>query len=158
MEDKEQISVAAVKRNCAWIKGVTEALGNFHDENISRCVMNSAGTECANQILEKTISYYGKQPQSVTELVEAINKRRREVLKADTFWELDGNKAHFILNKCSCDLVEEGLAEPSPIFCLCSAAMFENVFRPFHHGEVRAEIIKAIGRNDKYCEFIVSLK
>ncbi len=154
MSNKE-ISQSAIERNRAWIKGVCTALNELRDEKICQYTMKSAGKECAEQILEKTISHFGKEPKSVYELIEAINKRRREVLNASTFWTIDGNQAHFILKQCGCDLVEEGLAEPNPTFCLCSAGMFENVFRPFHHGGVRAEIKKAIGMHDDYCEFII---
>ena len=150
-----EISQAAIQRNRAWIKGVTSALNELGDEEISRCTMKSAGKECAGQILEKTIDHFGREPKSVSELIEAINKRRREVLKSSTFWSLEGNQAHFILKQCSCDLVEEGLAVPNPIFCLCSAGMFENVFRPYHSGKVHTEIVKAIGMKDDHCEFIV---
>jgi hypothetical protein len=59
------------------------------------------------------------------------------------------------LEKCSCDLVESGLAEPNPYFCCCSAGMLEGLFMPFSNGSVKTEIIKAIGLGDDCCEFIV---
>lgn len=51
--------------------------------------------------------------------------------------------------------MEAGLAEPNPVFCLCSSGMFENLFAPFCRGTVRTEIVKAIGLGDECCEFIV---
>ncbi len=150
-----EISEAAIQRNKAWINGITNALNGIANEEICHCAMKSAGKECAEQLLEKTINHFGKEPESVPEMIEAINKRRKELFSAKTFWELRGNKAFFTLEKCSCDLVEEGLATPNPIFCLCSAGMFENIFTPYHDGNVRAEIVKAIGKGDERCEFIV---
>lgn len=89
------------------------------------------------------------------ELIEAINKRRKEAVHASNFWVRKDNTAYYRLEKCGCDLVEAGLVEPNPLFCLCSAGMFENLFVPFCRGSVRTEVIRAIGMGDKCCEFIV---
>jgi predicted hydrocarbon binding protein len=105
-----------------------------------------------------TINHFGRSPNSVDELIRAINRRRKDVLRAKTFWVRDGDTAHFKLQKCSCDLVEAGLAEPNPNFCLCSAGMFESVFFNVCKGPVKAEIVKSIGKGDSHCEFIVSFE
>jgi len=152
---KTEIPKAAIERNKAWIEAVTKSLGERNDVDLSEGILKNAGKKCAAQLLEMTINHFGRNPKSVDELIEAINKRRRDVLKAQTFWIRDGNKAHFKLEKCSCDLVEAGLAEPNPTFCLCSAGMFESVFSHSCKGPVKAEIVKSIGMGDKYCKFIV---
>ncbi|MBF0376298.1 MAG: hypothetical protein HQK72_02335 [Desulfamplus sp.] len=152
---KTEIPKAAIERNKAWIEAVTKSLGERKDFSLIRATMKDAGKKCAVQLLEMTINNFGRNPRSVDELIEAINKRRRDVLKERTFWHREGNKAHFKLEKCGCDLVEAGLAEPNPNFCLCSAGMFESVFSHACKGTVKAEIVKAIGRGDEYCEFIV---
>ena len=123
-----------------------------------RGTMKSAGHQCASQLLEMTIDHYGRTPESVDELIEAINKRRKDVLKASTFWIRDGNTAHFRLETCSCDLVEAGLVAPDPNFCLCSAGMFESIFASVCKGPVRTDIIKAIGMGDDCCQFVVHFK
>ena len=117
--------------------------------------MKDAGKKCATQLLEMTINHFGRVPDSVDELIEAINKRHRDILKAKTFWVRDGDTAFFKLEKCSCDLVEAGLAEPNPNFCLCSAGMIESVFSYVWKGSVKTEIAKSIGMDDAHCEFIV---
>lgn len=152
---KIEIPTAAVERNRAWIEGVTNFLKNRGDPELSRLAMRDAGKKCAAQLLEKIVEQFGRRPQSVDELIEAINKRRVEVLKASNLWERDGNRAYFKLDGCGCDLVEAGLAKPNPIFCLCSSGMFENLFAPFSRGTIKTEIIKAIGLGDRYCEFAV---
>jgi predicted hydrocarbon binding protein len=152
---KLEIPIAAVERNKAWIQAVTNAMKNKSDPEFSRLAMRDAGKKCASQLLEKIVDHFGRTPQSVDELIEAINRRRRKVLKVSNFWKRDENKAYFKLDKCGCDLVEAGLAEPNPIFCLCSSGMFENLFAPFWRGTVRTEIIKAIGMGDGCCEFVV---
>ena len=152
---KTEIPEAAIERNRAWIKAITDSLGKRGDLELSRSTMRDTGKKCAAQLLEKTIDHFGRPPQSVDELIEAINKRRKEVLNASNFWVRDGNKAHFKLEKCGCDLVEAGLSEPNSIFCLCSAGMFESLFAPFYQGTVKTEIIKAIGMGDECCKFIV---
>lgn len=152
---KTEIPEAAIERNRAWIEAVTNSLGKRGDSELSSGIMRDAGKKCAAQLLEKTINHFGQTPKSVNELIDAINKRRKEVLNASNFWVRDGSKAHFKLEKCGCDLVEACLAEPNSIFCLCSAGMFENLFIPFCKGTVKTEIIKAIGLGDDCCEFIV---
>jgi len=152
---KIEIPKAAIERNKAWIEAVTKSLGERNDTEILRVTMKDTGRKCASQLLEMIINHFGRNPESVDELIEAINKRRRDILKASTFWVRNGNKAHFKLEKCSCDLVEAGLAEPNPNFCLCSAGMFECLFSHFCKGAVKVEIIKAIGMGDEYCKFIV---
>jgi predicted hydrocarbon binding protein len=152
---KTEIPKAAIERNKAWIEAITKSLRKRKDIDLLRATMKDAGKKCADQLLEMTINHFGRNPKSVDELIAAINKRRRDVLKAKTFWVRDGNKAHFKLEKCSCDLVEAGLAEPNPNFCLCSFGMFETVFSHACKGPVQAEIVKAIGMGDEYCEFVV---
>lgn len=149
-----EIPVAAVERNKAWIEAVTRTLKESGESELSRLAMRNAGKRCATQLLAKIVAHYGREPQSVDELIEAINKRRKEILKAFNLWEREGNKAYFRLDQCGCDLVEAGLVEPNPVFCLCSSGMFENLFAPFCRGTVRTEIVKAIGLGDECCEFI----
>ena len=110
-----RIAVAAVDRNRAWVEAVTSTLGDSGNSELSRLAMRNAGKRCAVQLLEKIVAHYGREPQSVDELIEAINKRRKEVLRASTLWQREGKKAHFRLDKCSCDLVEAGLAEPRDV-------------------------------------------
>jgi predicted hydrocarbon binding protein len=152
---KVQIPKAAMERNRVWIEAVTRSLGEKGGSELLRATMKDAGGRCAAHLLKMTIDHFGRNPESVDELIEAINRRRRDVLGATTFWTRDGNTAHFTLERCSCDLVEAGLAEPNPHFCLCSAGMFERVFSHVCNGPVKAEIVKAIGMGDAYCEFIV---
>jgi len=155
---KKEISQVAIDRNKAWIEAVTKSLGERNDIDLIKATMKDAGKKCASQLLEMTINHFGRSPNSVDELIGAINKRRKEVLQAKTFWDRDGDMAHFKLQKCSCDLVEAGLAEPNPNFCLCSAGMFESVFSYVCIGPVKAEIVKSIGMGDSHCEFIVSFE
>ncbi|MCG8336319.1 MAG: DUF6144 family protein [Proteobacteria bacterium] len=152
---KREIPIAAIERNRTWIDAVTGSLSKCGNPEIARKTMREAGKNCAAQLLEKTVSHFGKTPESVQELVEAINKRRKDVLNTTNFWTIQDNQAHFKLDKCGCDLVEANLAEPNKTFCHCSAGMFENLFKPFCKGAVNTEIVKAIGMGDDCCEFIV---
>ena len=151
----KKIPIPAIERNKAWIEAITNTLKELGDENLSRCMMKAAGKNCAMQMHEIIHGHLEDKPKSVEDMIEAINTRRREILKANTFWELKDDKAYFTLKTCGCDLVQSGLAEPNSTFCLCSAGTFENLFAPFYNGKVRTEIVKAIGRGDKQCEFIV---
>jgi len=92
---KTEIPKAAIDRNKAWIEAVTKSLGERKDIDLLKTTMKDAGKKCADQLLEMTINHFGRDPKSVDELIAAINKRRRDVLKAKTFWVRDGNKAQF---------------------------------------------------------------
>jgi hypothetical protein len=153
-----EIPRAAVERNRAWIDAVAQTLHEHGDRELSRLAMANAGQACAAQLLEKIVAHYGRTPTSVDELIEAINRRRLEVLVVSNLWRREGNRAKFSLDRCGCDLVEAGLAEPSPVFCLCSAGMCQHLFAPFWPGKVRAEIVKSLGRGDDRCEFVVHLE
>jgi len=153
-----KVPVAAVERSRGWIGAVTRSLGEQGGEELSRRVMTSAGGACAAQLLEKIIAHYGRRPASVNEAMEAINLRRIEVLGSSNLWRRRGDTLMFTLDRCGCDLVEAGLAEPNPVFCLCSATMFEQLFAPFWPGSVGTETIRSIGRGDDACEFVVHLQ
>jgi hypothetical protein len=88
--DMVEIPVAAVERNKAWIEAVTSTLENRGGSELSRLAMRNAGKKCATQLLEKIVAHFGRGPQSVDELIEAINKRRKEVLGASNLWEREG--------------------------------------------------------------------
>ena len=152
---KINIPIAAVERNKAWIQAVTETLKQ--DEKLAKKILHNCGKKCASQLLDATIVHFGKVPSSIDELVKAINIRRRDVLKADTFWEKQDEQYRLILNKCSCDLVETGLATPNPVFCECSRGMFTEIFSKFWDGSIEVIIEKSIGRNDSICKFLVCL-
>jgi hypothetical protein len=155
MADTREIPVAAIERNRVWIEAMTNALKTNDNLEFSRAAMRETGKQCATQLLEKIVTHFGRTPQSIDEIIEAINKRRREVLQVPNLWQRDGNKASFKLENCGCDLVESGLATPNPIFCLCSAGMFEHLFTPFWKGTVTTQIVKAIGLGDEHCEFVM---
>lgn len=154
---KKEIPIVAIERNNAWIKAAVDSLGKRNDATLLRETMRDTGKKCADQLLEKAVDHFGRTPETVDELIEAVNKRRRDILNASTFLVRDGNNVHFELKNCSCDLVESGLAEPNPNFCLCSAGMLENLFVPFCKGPVETEILKAIGMGDDACKFIIHL-
>ena len=88
-----EIPIAAVERNKAWIEAVTSTLKNSGDLQLSRLAMRNAGKKCAAQLMDKIVSHYGREPQSVDEFIEAINKRRKEVMTACNLWEREGSKA-----------------------------------------------------------------
>jgi predicted ArsR family transcriptional regulator len=153
-----EIPSAAAERNRAWIDAVTQTLGEYGDEELSRLAMANAGKACAEQLLERIVAHHGRSPESVDELIEAMNRRRVEVLGESTLWRREGDRAILTLACCGCDLVQAGLAEPNPVFCLCSAGMFQQVFALFWPGRVHVEIVKALGRGDSRCEFVVHLE
>ena len=84
MMSNKEIPQVAIDRNKAWIEAVTKSLGERNDGILIRTTMKDAGKKCASQLLEMTTNHFGRDPKSVDELIEAISKRRRDVLDAKT--------------------------------------------------------------------------
>lgn len=106
-----RIPRAALERNRAWIKAVTGCIDKRGGGELSREAMRDTGTRRAELILGKVTAHYGRVPQSADELIEAINRRRVELLKKTNLWRRDGERAHFHLDACGCDLVGAGLGD-----------------------------------------------
>jgi len=118
--------------------------------------MKAAGHKCAQQILTECEKILGRKPETVDELIEATNQRRKERLNISSLWEREGNIAHLLLRECGCTLVKARLAKPNPVHCLCSAGLIETYFSSVCRGPVNVEIVRAIGQGDDVCEFHVA--
>ena len=153
-----EIPEAAIERNVAWIEAVEKALTEYGNINLSNHVMKAAGRECAQQILADCEKILGKKPETVDELLDATNKRRRERHHLTSIWERQGNRAHLKIDKCACTLVKAGLAKPNPVHCLCSAGLMEHIFSAVCKGPVNVEVVRTIGQGDDKCEFYVNFQ
>ena len=153
-----EIPEAAIERNAAWIEAVEKALTEYGNINLSKHVMKAAGRECAQQILADCEKILGKKPETVDELLDATNKRRRERHHLTSIWERQGNRAHLTIDKCACTLVKAGLAKPNPVHCLCSAGLMEHIFNAVCKGPVNVEVVRTIGQGDDKCEFYVNFQ
>ncbi len=154
--EKREIQEAAIRRNVSWIEVVERSLGDFGNDRLTKQVMKAAGQKCAQQILTECENILGKKPETVDELIEATNRRRKETLNIDSLWEREGNSAHLLIRECGCTLVKAGLAKPNPVHCLCSVGLIETYFSSVCHGSVNVEIVRAIGQGDEVCEFHVT--
>jgi len=150
-----EISESIIKRNATWIEAVEKTLADLGDPALTKGVMKVAGKECAQQILEECQKILGKNPETVDELLEATDVRRRKQLKLSALWERQDNTALLRIGECGCSLVRAGLARPNPIHCLCTVGMFERIFSAVCRGPVRVEVIKTIGSGNDACEFTV---
>ena len=65
-------------------------------------------------------------------------------------------KIHTVCTECGCPLVQEGYVENSPTFCLCSRGWVKAVFTEALGEEVDVDLVRAIGRGDECCEFVVN--
>jgi predicted hydrocarbon binding protein len=153
-----EIPEAAIERNAAWIEAVEKALTEYGNINLSKHVMKAAGRECAQQILADCEEILGKKPETVDELLDATNQRRRELHHLTSTWERQGNRAHLKIDKCACTLVKAGLAKPNPVHCLCSAGLMEHIFSAVCKGPVNVEVVRTIGQGDDKCEFYVNFQ
>jgi len=157
MRDK-LISSRAIARSRSWIETMEHAIADLDDEAGAEGIMKSAGRPCANQILAECTQILGRRPETVDELLDATNRRRREQLGLDHEWVRDASSAYLRLDDCNCTLVKAGLARPNPTHCTCSAGMFEALFSSVCRGSVSVEVLKAIGFGDASCEFLVDFQ
>jgi len=153
---KMEISEAAIKRNVIWIEAVENALADCGNIALTKEVMKTAGQKCAQQILDDCREILGKKPETVDELLDAMNQRRLQRHNLASLWEKQGSKAHLKIDECGCTLVRAGLAKPNPVHCLCSVGLMESIFSAVCQGPVSVEVVKAIGFGDDVCEFYVN--
>ncbi len=153
--DKRSIPESAVARSVSWINAVEKALADRAGEVTAHAILKEAGAECAQQILDECSGILGHRPQTVQELLETTNERRRRQLGLDALWKLEGNRAHLKIDACGCTLVKAGLAKPNPIHCLCTVGMFETLFSSVVEGRVDVDVVQTIGNGAPFCEFYV---
>ena len=152
------ISNRALARSRAWIETTERAMADLADEAVTEGVMKAAGRPCANQILAECTEILGRRPETVDELLDVTNRRRREQLGLEHQWMRDGNSAYLRLDDCNCTLVKAGLGRPNPTHCMCSAGMFETLFSSVCRGSVSVAVLKAIGFGDASCAFLVHFR
>lgn len=154
-----EVSESAVARSIAWIKTVEESIYQFGGDALARKILKCTGNKCAEHIFNDCTEILGRKPETVDELLDAMNRRRYQKLNINSLWERRENKAHLkITGECACTLVKAGLAKPNHIHCLCSQGMMEQIFSYVCKGDVHVEIVNAIGFGNDCCEFIVSFK
>jgi len=154
--EKIQIPQKAVELTATWIESLEACLAKRGDHTLTKEVMKAAGEKCSIQIFDDCRQILGKSPESVDELLDAMNKRRSQNHNLTSLWEKQDNAAHLILEECNCTLVKAGLAEPNPVHCLCSEGMMESLFSKVCGGEVSVELAKSIGNGHDVCEFHVT--
>ena len=152
---KIQIPQKAVELTATWIDSLEAYLAKRGDHTLSKEIMKAAGEKCSVQILDDCRQILGKSPESVDELLDAMNKRRSQYHNLTSLWKKQDNTARLILEECNCTLVKAGLAEPNRVHCLCSQGMMESLFSKICGGEVSVELVKSIGYGDEVCEFHV---
>jgi predicted ArsR family transcriptional regulator len=156
--EKVSIPQEAVDLNLNWIDSLETCLAECGNQALTKVVMRAAGKKCSVQIFDDCRQILGKNPESVDELLDAMNQRRSQNHNLTSLWEKQGNTAHLILEECNCTLVKAGLAKPNPVHCLCSQGMMESLFYNVYRGQVSVELVKSIGNGHDVCEFNVTFK
>jgi predicted ArsR family transcriptional regulator len=156
--EKVSIPQEAVDLNLNWIDSLETCLAECGNQALTKVVMRAAGKKCSVQIYDDCRQILGKNPESVDELLDAMNQRRSQNHNLTSLWEKQGNTAHLILEECNCTLVKAGLAKPNPVHCLCSQGMMESLFYNVYRGQVSVELVKSIGNGHDVCEFNVTFE
>jgi predicted ArsR family transcriptional regulator len=154
--EKDRIPQEAVELNLNWIDSLETCLAESGHQDLTKVVMKAAGEKCSVQIFDNCGQILGKNPESVDDLLDAMNQRRSQNHNLPSLWEKQGNTAHLTLEECNCTLVKAGLAKPNPTHCLCSQGMMESLFSKVCRGPVSVELVKSIGNGHDVCEFHVT--
>ena len=154
--DEVRIPRAAVELYLSWIESLETCLSELGNQALTKAVMKAAGEKCSVQIFDDCRQILGKSPESVDELLDAMNHRRSQKHNLASLWEKQGHTAHLILEECNCTLVKAGLAKPNPVHCLCSQGMMESLFSKVCRGPVSVDLVKSIGKGYDFCEFHVT--
>ena len=156
--EKMDIPQEVIELTSNWIGSLETCLAERGNQALTKVVMKAAGKKCSVQILDDCRQILGKNPESVDELLDAMNQRRLQAHNLDSLWEKKGNKAHLIIEECNCILVKAGLAKPNPVHCMCSQGMMESLFSVVYRGQVSVELVKSIGNGHDVCEFHVTFE
>ena len=133
-------------------------LAKHGDQTLAEAVMKAAGEKCSVHIFDDCRQILGKNPESVDDLLDAMNQRRSQHHNLTSLWKKQGNTAHLILEECNCTLVKAGLAKPNPVHCLCSKGVMESLFSKVNPGPVSVKLVRSIGNGHKVCEFHVTFE
>jgi predicted ArsR family transcriptional regulator len=155
---KDRIPQEAIALNLKWIESLEKCLAEHGNRTLTKALMKAAGEKCSAQIFDDCRQILDKNPESVDELLDAMNQRRSQNHNLTSLWEKQGNTAHLILEECNCTLVKAGLAKPNPVHCLCSQGMMESLFSKVCRGPVNVELVKSIGNGHDVCEFHVTFE
>lgn len=154
-----EVSESAAARSIAWIKTVEESISEFGGDALAKKVLKCTGNKCAEQIFNDCTEILGRKPETVDELLYAMNRRRGQKLNINSLWKREENRAHLkIPDECGCTLVKAGLAKPNPIHCLCSQGMMEQIFSYVCKGDVHVEVVNAVGYGNDCCEFVITFE
>jgi predicted ArsR family transcriptional regulator len=156
--EKVRIPQKAVELNLNWIDSLENCLAELGDQALAKVVMRAAGKKCSVQIFDDCRQILGRNPESVDELLDAMNQRRSQNHNLTSLWEKLGNTAHLILEECNCTLVKAGLAKLNPVHCLCSQGMMETLFSNVYRGQVSVKLVQSIGNGHDVCEFHVTFE
>ena len=102
--EKDRIPQEAVELNLTWIDSLETCLAERGNQALTKVVMKAAGEKCSVQIFDDCTQILGKNPESVDELLDAMNQRRSQNHNLTSLWEIRGNTAHLILEECNCTL------------------------------------------------------
>ena len=150
MEAKVPETGEAIARR--WLPAVVEGLAKYADVEQQMNILGLCGQACGKHDLEE-LSRIKQQARDETELLDLINDR---VPWCGT-WVREFDHIRSVCSSCGCPLVREYGLELSPTFCLCSRGWVRATFSQAFDREVEVDLVKAIGRGDDCCEFVVRL-
>lgn len=142
-------------KNKNWVAGLHKGIDQL-DTKLKAAVMKQGGADCAVELLGRCADHLGRPVKTVEDLVNGWNNLRNS-RGLNGRWQFENRGVRGIFAECGCPLVRSGLVDLHPVQCLCSQGMMETIFSSVAGKAVRVKIIRAVGRGDTVCEFVVAL-
>jgi hypothetical protein len=122
-------------------------------------IMMACGRECAslpcppkwNISLDMVYDITSKT-MDVKERIGLLN----ELVPWCSEWIMDKDSIISECMTCGCLLVQNGLVEPSEVWCECSLGWVKAIFEVIFQGPVQVKLASAIGRGDRTCKYMVT--
>ena len=133
-----------------WLPALIHGLDECTTEEQRVKILEFCGRACGEPDLQE-VRRIRDEARDREHLLQLINER----IPWCGEWEWVDGKIHTVCTACGCPLVVEGYLENCPTFCLCSRGWVKAVFTEALGEGVEVEVVQAIGRGDKCCEFSV---
>jgi len=133
-----------------WLPALIDGLDECTSEEQRIKILEVCGRACGEPDLQE-VRRIRDEARDREHLLQLINER----IPWCGEWVWEDGKIRTVCAACGCHLVVEGYLENSPTFCLCSKGWVKAVFTEALGEEVEVELLKAIGRGDECCEFLV---
>jgi len=141
------------------LKAILKALESESPE-VRHRIMMACGKECANlpcppkwNVSLDTVHDIASRIKKVNERIDLLNQE----VPWCAAWTTLNDEIISDCSECGCLLVQAGLVNVSSVWCDCSLGWINTIFEALFQHPVHVELLSAIGRGDRTCNYRVKL-